>query len=57
MSKNNSKSVQVNILMPVQWKEQLEDIARKRAYQEKRTFSYIQIVRDLIKAFLEKSCK
>lgn len=49
INKRNVK-VQVNILMPLTWKEKLEDLARQESMAHKKTITY----QDLIRATLDK---
>lgn len=49
INKRNVK-VQVNILMPLTWKEKLEDLARQESVACKKTITY----QDLIRATLDE---
>ena len=49
ISKDKVK-VQVNTLMPLKWKEKLDDLARQESMAGKKTITY----QDLIRATLDK---
>jgi hypothetical protein len=49
ISKDKVK-VQVNILMPLSWKEKLDDLARQESMASNKTITY----QDLIRATLDK---
>lgn len=49
ISKDKVK-VQVNVLMPLSWKEKLDDLARQESMASKKTITY----HDLIRATLDK---
>jgi len=53
MSSRGVQKVQVNVLMPIQWKEKLEEIARETSVRENKNISY----QDLIRAALVKKYK
>ncbi len=45
--------MQVNITIPDEWKEKLDKIARKIAYEEDRDYSYLDVIRDSIRNHCE----
>lgn len=40
--------VQINISIPVEWKEDLEKLARTKAYQEDRKINFSDLIREAI---------
>jgi len=45
MAKPKSNHVQINISIPVEWKEQLENIARIYSVDEGRTITFLDLMR------------
>ncbi len=45
MAKPKSNNVQINISIPVEWKEQLENIARIYSVEEGRTITFLDLMR------------
>ena len=46
--RNKSKNVQINISIPIEWKEQLENIARVLSVEEGRTITFLDLMRRAI---------
>lgn len=45
MVKPKSNTVQINISIPVEWKEQLENIARIYSVEEGKTITFLDLMR------------
>jgi len=45
MSRPKSKNVQINISIPVEWKEELENIARIYSVEESKTITFLDLMR------------
>lgn len=45
MAKPKSNRVQINISIPVEWKKQLENIARIYSVEEGRTVTFLDLMR------------
>ncbi len=46
--RNKSKNVQINISIPIEWKEQLENIARVLSVEEGKTITFLDLMRRAI---------
>ena len=46
--RNKSKNVQINISIPIEWKEQLENIARILSVEEGKTITFLDLMRRAI---------
>lgn len=47
--------VQANILMPLKWKEKLEDLARQESMVLKKTITYQDLIRATLDEYLNLS--
>lgn len=51
----DNKNVQINIMIPKEWKEQLLKIARIRSVERDETISYTTLVKQEVKKIIELS--
>lgn len=42
-------NTQVNITIPQHWKEQIDRLARKEAYEKNQNISYMDVIREAIR--------
>lgn len=47
--------VQVNLLLPLKWKEKLEDLSRKESVKKSRTINYQELIRNTLDQHLKLS--
>lgn len=45
---SKDKSAQINITVPLRWKERLEEICREKSYKENRTITTMILIRELL---------
>lgn len=49
MARSKSKNVQINISIPVEWKKELENLARIYSVEEGKTITFLDLMRRGIK--------
>lgn len=49
MTRSKSKNVQINISIPVEWKKELENLARIYSVEEGKTITFLDLMRRGIK--------
>lgn len=45
MTRSKSKNVQINISIPVEWKKELENLARIYSVEEGKTITFLDLMR------------
>lgn len=45
MSRNKSNNVQINISIPIEWKTELENLARIYSVEEEKTITFLDLMR------------
>ena len=45
MARSKSKNVQINISIPVEWKKELENLARIYSVEEGKTITFLDLMR------------